>query len=62
VKIRVMCLSAEVVQAVTALRAAFDVIEVSEPRPNRGDSRIVRVYVETAPLRTVETDMGGAQS
>jgi hypothetical protein len=58
VKIRIMCLPAEVTQAVAALQAAFEVIEVSEPRTNRGASRMVRVYVETSPLRTVETGMG----
>ncbi len=51
-KIRLSGLPAEVGQAVSALRDAdaLDVIEVSSPYPNRGDSRIVRIYLE-AKLR-----------
>ncbi len=51
-KIRLSGLPAEVGQAVSALRKAdaLDVIEVSSPYPNRGDSRIVRIYIE-AQLR-----------
>jgi len=46
-KIRIMGLPAEVDQAVKALHetGTFDVIDVSDPRPNRGDSRLVRVYI-----------------
>ncbi len=52
-KIRLMGLPAEVDQAITALRdaPALDVTEVSSPYPNRGDSRMIRVYIE-AYLRT----------
>jgi hypothetical protein len=51
-KIRIMGLPAEVAQAVKAFTDAdsLDVIEVSDPYPNRGDSRMVRVYIE-AQLR-----------
>jgi len=47
-KIRLSGLPAEVGQAVSALSDAdtLDVIEVSSPYPNRGDSRMVRVYIE----------------
>ncbi|MFV2172408.1 hypothetical protein ACFHW2_11500 [Actinomadura sp. LOL_016] len=46
-KIRLMGLPEETTAAVEALRAGrFDVLEVSAPRPNRGDSQLVRVYVE----------------
>lgn len=47
-KIRLMGLPAEVDQAVTILNDAdsLDVLEVSDPYPNRGDSRMVRVYIE----------------
>jgi len=47
-KIRLSGLPAEVGQAVSALSDAdaLDVIEVSSPYPNRGDSRIVRIYIE----------------
>ena len=47
-KIRITDLPAEADQAVKALRetSAVDVIDVSDPRPNRGDSRLVRVYIE----------------
>jgi hypothetical protein len=30
------------------LAAIVDVLEVSEPRANRGDSRLVRIYVEAS--------------
>jgi hypothetical protein len=51
-KIRLSGLPAEIDQAVCVLTdaQALDVIEVSTPYPNRGDSRIVRVYIE-AQLR-----------
>ncbi|MFE9099773.1 hypothetical protein [Actinomadura geliboluensis] len=45
-KIRLMDLPEEIDAWVEALRSAFDVVEVSRPIPNRGDSRQVRVYVE----------------
>ena len=50
--IRLSGLPAEIGQAVSILNdaQALDVIEVSNPYPNRGDSRIVRVYIE-AQLR-----------
>jgi hypothetical protein len=51
-KIRLSGLPAEIDQAVSILTGtpALDVIEVSNPYPSRGDSRIVRVYIE-AQLR-----------
>lgn len=48
-KIRVMGLPVEVDAAVSALRAAVDVVSVSSAYPCRGDSREVRVYVEARP-------------
>lgn len=45
-KIRIMGTRAETEDAVKVLRLAFDVLEVSDFRPNRGDSRLGRVYVE----------------
>jgi hypothetical protein len=43
-----MGLPAEVGQAVTVISDAqgFDVIQVDGPYPNRGTSRLVRVYIE----------------
>jgi hypothetical protein len=48
VKIRIMGLPDEVNQAVAAISgtASFDVIQVDGPYPNRGSSRMVRVYIE----------------
>jgi hypothetical protein len=48
VKIRIMGRPVEVTQVITVLNDAdsLDVIEVSAPYPNRGDSRMVRVYLE----------------
>jgi hypothetical protein len=51
VKIRIMGLPAEVTTIIQALSdtGAVDLIEVSGPYPNRGDSRMVRVYIEAQP-------------
>jgi len=47
-KIRITGLPAEVTQAITLLgeTAALDLTEVSDPYPNRGRSRLVRVYID----------------
>ena len=47
-KIRIMGLPDEVESAVEifAKLAMFEVLEVSDPYPNRGNSRMVRVYIE----------------
>ena len=47
-KIRIIALPTEVEQAVKVLNDAevFDVIEVSDPYPNRGPTQMVRVYAE----------------
>ena len=47
-KIRLMGLPAEVDQAVIIIYDAkvFDVVQVDGPYPNRGDSRLVRLYIE----------------
>ncbi|MEV5718481.1 hypothetical protein AB0L41_31730 [Amycolatopsis mediterranei] len=48
-KIRIMGTRAETDDAVAVLRLAFDVLEVSDFRANRGDSQLGRVYVEANP-------------
>ena len=47
-KIRIMGLPAEVERTIQALHDTqdLDVVEVSGPYPNRGASRMVRVYIE----------------
>ena len=45
-KIRIMGLPAEVTPALQAIHETLDVIQVDGPYPNRGDSRMVRVYIE----------------
>jgi hypothetical protein len=47
-KIRLMGLPAEVNRVTEALHDArdFEVIQVDGPYPNRGDSRMVRAYIE----------------
>ena len=52
-KIRLMGLPAEISHTLRVIHEArtFDVIQVNGPYPNRGDSRLVRVYIE-AQLRT----------
>ena len=46
--IRLMGLPAEIDQAITLIRDAqiFDVVHGDGPYPNRGRSRLVRVYIE----------------
>ncbi len=48
-KIRIMGTRKEAEDAVKVLHLAFDVLEVSDFRPNRGDSQLGRVYVEANP-------------
>jgi len=52
-KIRLMGLPAEINPALTVIQQAetLDVLQVDGPYLNRGDSRLVRVYIE-AQLRT----------
>lgn len=46
-KIRLMGLPAEVDQAVIICDAkVFEAVQVDGPYPNRGNSRLVRVYIE----------------
>ena len=47
-KIRLLGLPAEVGQAVTIINdpKLFDVIQVDGPYPNRGNSQMVRLYIE----------------
>jgi hypothetical protein len=51
-KIRLMGLPAEVNSTLQIIQATstLDVIQIDGPYPNRGDSRMVRVYIE-AQLR-----------
>ena len=48
-KIRLMGTADECAAGVEVIRSSgrFDVVEVSAAYPNRGDSQLVRVYVET---------------
>jgi hypothetical protein len=50
-KIRLMGLPAEVTTVLLALddTRALDLTEVSDPYPDRGDSRLVRVYIQAQP-------------
>jgi hypothetical protein len=47
-KIRLMGLPSEVGQALTTIRDAkiLDILRVDGPYPNRGRSRMVRIYIE----------------
>jgi hypothetical protein len=46
VKIRVMGTLEECLDAQEGLNRVFDVLEVSGPYPNRGESRLCRLYAE----------------
>lgn len=48
-KLRLMGTSDECAEVVAVLRAGLDVREVSGDYPNRGDSTLVRVYVDAVP-------------
>jgi hypothetical protein len=50
-KVRLMGLEEECRAAIAALQAVLDVVEVDGPYPNRGDSKLVRFYVETRGLK-----------
>jgi hypothetical protein len=51
-KIRLMGLPSEIDQAVIMIRDAkiFDVVQLDGPYPNRGRSRMVRLYIEAQLL------------
>jgi hypothetical protein len=55
-KIRLMGTEDECRQVAGRLASIVDVLEVSEPRANRGASKMVRVYVEC------RVDPGGVQA
>jgi hypothetical protein len=46
VKIRIEGTPEEWQQATSQLAEVFDIVSISDPYPNRGQSRLVRVYVE----------------
>ena len=46
-RIRLWGTEQECREAVDRLRLVFNVVSVSEPRADRGESSLVRVYVET---------------
>jgi hypothetical protein len=48
-KIRLMGTPAECQAAATRIARVLDVREQSAPVPNRGDSQLVRVYLEVGP-------------
>lgn len=45
-KVRLMGTREDVQKVVETMKLAFAVLSVSEPYANRGDSKLVRVYVE----------------
>ncbi|RVX39113.1 hypothetical protein EDD27_1455 [Nonomuraea polychroma] len=45
-KIRIIGLPEEATQAANLIAHTFDVIEISDPLPCRGNSRNVRIYTE----------------
>ncbi len=47
-KIRLMGLLAEITSVLTTIQetTTLDVLQVDGPYPNRGDSRLVRIYIE----------------
>jgi hypothetical protein len=49
--IRLMGLDTECRAAIEALRQVLIVVSVEGPRANRGDSQLVRYYVETRGLK-----------
>jgi hypothetical protein len=58
VKIRIEGTPKECQQATPQLAELFEVVSISDPYPNRGHSRLVRVYVEVrlADLRQADHD------
>jgi hypothetical protein len=58
VKIRIEGTLEECQQATPQLAEVFDVVSVSDPYPNRGRSRLVRVYVEIRLAEQRQADDG----
>lgn len=58
-KIRIMGTKAETDAAVSTLRIAFEVREVSSFYPNRGDSTLGRVYVDAEVAPDLDGSGGG---
>jgi hypothetical protein len=58
VKVRLWGTPAEVDQATRRLLEVLDVVAVSGPSPDRGPSRLVRVYLEVRPDPTPPTPSG----
>jgi hypothetical protein len=56
VKIRLEGTHPECQQAALRLAELFDVVSVSDPYPNRGRSRLVRVYLEVRLGREGDVD------
>jgi hypothetical protein len=60
VKIRLEGTPQECQQAAPRLAEVFDVVAVSDPYPNRGRSRLVRVYLEVRLGRERDDDQDDA--
>jgi hypothetical protein len=60
-KIRLMGTEDECRAVVDRLPTIVDVLEVSEPRANRGISQLVRVYVEVRVIESSPTPVPAAE-
>jgi hypothetical protein len=60
VKIRIEGTREECQQATPKLAEVFDVVSISDPYPDRGQSRLVRVYVEIRLAAERQVDEDGA--
>jgi hypothetical protein len=58
VKIRIEGTPEECQQATPQLAEVFDVVSISNPYPNQGQSRLVRVYVEIRLAEQRQVDNG----
>lgn len=57
-RIRLMGTRAEITAAVPALQAAFDVRDVSDFYPNRGATRLGRIYLDVAGVQVAHPSRG----
>ncbi len=60
VKLRLEGTEQECQQATPQLAEVFDVVSISDPYPNRGQSRLVRVYLEIRLDTQRQADDGAA--
>ena len=50
IKMRLQGLESDLMKMIEDMKSKYEVLEVSEPYPNRGESKLVRIYVTLKAL------------